>query len=80
MILSSAGLGVHADLQLHALVHTAAYMPPGTSVALTAFASKIKLLRAVKKGAGCKELQKDLRDWMTRQPKDELSLTWINVK
>ena len=80
MILSSAGLGVHMDLQLHALVHTAPYMPRGTSVALTAFASNTKLLRAVKKGAGCKELQKDLRDWVTRQPNDGLSLIWINVK
>lgn len=49
------------------------------SNAFTAFASNTKLVRAVKKGAGCKELQKDLRDWVIRQPNDGLNLIWINV-
>lgn len=80
MILSSAGLGVCMELQLHVLIPTAAYVPPGTSVALTAFAGTTKLLRAGKKGAGCKELRKDLRAWVTRQPNDGLSVIRINVK
>lgn len=55
-------------------------MPLGTSVALSAFATNTGLLKVVKKGASCKELQKVLRDWVSRQPNDGLSRIWINVK
>lgn len=78
MIRSGAGLGVQTDLQLHVHVNRAAEMPLGTSVALSAFATE--LLKVVKKGASCKELQKVLRDWVSRQPNDGLSRIWINVK
>lgn len=79
-MLSSAALSVYMDFQLHVQVHTAAYMLLDTSVASTAFSRNTKLPRAVKSRDDGKELQKDLRDWVTKQPSDGLSLIWINIK